>query len=154
MMNVLDNETAYVRQVWGYVWRATWPWAAVFGGAFLVRAAYDWRVTPTDFVTRSAVTTAVAATTLLATGFWTSWRSGSVRAAIVIAVLTSQIAALFSVAGVTLMLAVWHDAGTMRAIAASGGLSEVYTLPFMTIIPALFLGVIGGTLGSVARRSQ
>jgi len=50
------------------------------------------------------------------------------------------------------MLAVWHDAGTMRAIAGSGGLLEAYTLPFTTIIPATVVGMIGGTLGSFTRR--
>jgi hypothetical protein len=142
----------YVRQVWGYVWRATWPWAVVFGGAFLVRTGYDWRVPTTDFLTRSTMTTAVGATTLMSVGFWTSWRSESLVAGMVIAALTSQIAAMFSVVGVTLMLAVWHDAGTMRAIAGSGGLLEAYTLPFMTIIPATVVGMIGGTLGSFTRR--
>jgi hypothetical protein len=142
----------YVSQVWGYVWRATWPWAVVFGGAFLVRTGYDWRVPTTDFLTRSTMTTVVGATTLMSVGFWTSWRSGSLVAGMVIAALTSQIAAMFSVVGVTLMLAVWHDAGTMRAIAGSGGLLEAYTLPFMTIIPATVVGMIGGTLGSFTRR--
>jgi hypothetical protein len=142
----------YVRQVSGYVWRATWPWALAFGGAFLVRTGYDWRVPTTDFLTRSAMTTAVGATTLMSAGFWTSWRSGSVVAGAVIAAVTSQIAAVFSVVGVTSMLAVWHDADTMRAIAGSGGLLEVYTLPFTTIIPARVVGTIGGTLGSFTRR--
>jgi hypothetical protein len=142
----------YVKQVWSYVWRATWPWAVVFGGGFLARTAYDWRVPTTDFLTRSTVTTAIAATTLTSVGFWTSWRSGSVVAGVVIAALTSQIAAIFSLAGVTVMLAVWHDAATMRAIAGSGGLLEVYTLPFMTIVPAAIVGMVGGTFGRLSRR--
>lgn len=142
----------YVTQVGTYVWRATWPWAVLFAGAFLVRTAYDWRVPTTDFLARSTVTTAVAATTFMSAGFWTSWRCGSLLAGTVVAALTSQIAALFCAAGVTLVLGVWHDAATLRAIDGSGGLAEAYTLPFMTIIPAMVVGGIGGTLGSFARR--
>src|SRR5262249_20723961 len=133
----------YVRQVWSYVWRGTWPWALVFGGSSLVRAVYDWRVPTTDFWTRSTVTTLVGVMTLISAGFWSSWRSGSVAAGVVIAAFATQIAALVSVIGTSLMLAIWHDEATLRAIAGSGGLAEEYTLPFSMIVPALVLGTIG-----------
>jgi hypothetical protein len=142
----------YVGQVAGFLWRATWFWAVVFGGAYLIRTAYDWLVPTTDFVARSTVTTAVGVATLACVGFWTAWRSGSVVAGVVVTALTSQVAAVLSVAGATVLLAVWHDAETLSAIRGSGGLGEVYVLPFMAIVPALVLGVIGGAAGRLSRR--
>jgi hypothetical protein len=142
----------YAGQVWGYLWRATWPWALLFCGAYLLRTAYDWRVPTADFKTRSSVTTVVAAAILMSVGFRAAWRSRSVVAGVAVAALTSQIAAVFSATGVTVMLVIWHDPDTMRAIAGSGGLAEVYVLPFMVIIPAAVVGAVGGTLGSLTRR--
>lgn len=141
----------YVRQVCGYLWRAAWPWAAVFAAGFLARTVYDWRVPTTDFLERSRLTTAFGATTLVGAAFWGSRRSRSVLAGLLLAGLTTQIAAVFSLAGVTVALLVWHDAGTMRAIAGSGGLMEAYTLPFMTIGPAIVGGTIAGTIGRLSR---
>lgn len=150
MLGPQAAEWWYVRQVWSYVWRVTWPWALVFGGSFLVRAVYDWRVLTTDFWTRSTLTTLVGVMTLISAAFWSSWRSGSVAAGVVIAAFATQIAAVVSVIGTSLMLAIWHDEATLRAIAGSGGLAEEYTLPFSMIVPALVLGTIGGALGRAA----
>ena len=66
--------------------------------------------------------------------------------------MTSQIAALMSVTGAMLLLAIWHDPQTQEAIIGSGGLGEVFVLPFMMIIPAVIVGTIGGAAGSASRR--
>jgi hypothetical protein len=141
----------YVGHVCGYVWRATGLWSLIFAGSFVARAAYDWRVPTTDFAARSAITTAIGVTTLLCAAFWTSWRARSVAAGITIAAITSQLAAVISAVGVTALIAVWHDARTLEAIAGSGGLFEAFSLPFMMIVPALVLGTIGGMLGAITR---
>jgi hypothetical protein len=142
----------YVFQVAGYVWRATWFWAVVFSGAFLARTLYDWLVPTTDFALRSTVSTWCGVSTLFVTSFWGTWRSHSGIAGVLIAIATSQIAALMSVAGATLLLAIWHDPQTQQAIIGSGGLGEVFALPFMMIIPAVIMGAIGGAAGCVSRR--
>jgi hypothetical protein len=142
----------YVRQVAGYVWRQTWPWAVIFSAAYLARTAYDWRVPTTDFLERAQVTTIVAGMTLTFAGFWTACRSGSIAASVMIVALTTQVAALLSIAGVTLLLAAWHDPETLRTIAGSGGLSEAYTLPFLAILPAIVVGLVSGTVGHLAHR--
>ncbi len=48
--------------------------------------------------------------------------------------------------------AIWHDPQTMSAAAGSGGIDEVYVLPFMMIVPALIVGTLAGAIGSVGRR--
>ena len=140
----------YVRQVAWYVLRATWPWAVVFAGAFLARTAYDWRVPTANFALRSAVTTWFAVSALLAASGWRAWRSRSVFTGVVTAIATSQIAAMISVAGAAILLAIWHDPQTQSAIAGSGGLGEVFLLPFLMIIPAVVVGIAGACAGRLA----
>ncbi len=142
----------YILQAGGFLWRATWIWALLFSGAFLARTAYDWLVPTTDFLRRSEVSTAFGVAMLFSTACWAAWRSGSPVAGIFVSVVTSQVAAVISVVGASLMLAIWHDPHTQRAIIGSGGLEEVYVLPFMMVIPAVIVGSVGGAAGSLCRR--
>jgi hypothetical protein len=142
----------YVLQVAGFLWRATWFWALVFSGAFLARTLYDWLVPTSSFGVRSTVSTWFAVSTLFVAGFWGAWRSRSVMAGLLTAIVTSQVAALMSVAGAAILLAIWHDPQTQQAIIGSGGLDEVFLLPFMMIIPAVIVGSIGGAAGRLSRR--
>lgn len=142
----------YVRQVAGFVWRATWAWAVVFSGPSLARMAYDWLVPTTDFHLRAELSTYIGVATLLSIGLWAGWRSRSFAAGVVIAVVASQIAAIISVAGGSVLLALLDTPDVRRAIAGSGGLEEVFFLPFMMIIPAMIVGSIGSAAASVGRR--
>jgi hypothetical protein len=142
----------YVAQVAGFLWRATWLWALMFSALFIARTAYDWRVPTTDFATRSAVSSWSGVAVLFIAAMWTAWRSRSFTAGLLIAMITSQLAAVMSVIGAAILLAVWHDAETHSAIAGSGGLAEVFTLPFMMIVPALIVGAIGSAAGRVGRK--
>lgn len=141
----------YVRQVAGYLWRSTRWWSLGFAGALLARTSLDALVPTTDFSTRSLVSTAYAVALLASGAYWMSWRCRSIRAGVIAAVATSLLAAVFSMLGTSVLLALRHDPATMRAIAGSGGLAEVYTLPFMMLVPAVFLGMIGGAAGRVTR---
>jgi len=140
----------YVRQVVGFVWRATWFWAVLFSGAFVVRQEWDLFVPTHDFVFRSELTTWTAVALLAATAFWIAWRSGSFAAGIVMTVVMCEIAAVMSVIGVSALLAVRHDAATLKAAADSGGLEEAYVLPFMAVIPAVIVGSVAATVGRIA----
>jgi hypothetical protein len=142
----------YVRQVAGFVWRTNALWALLFAAAFLARTAYDWRVPATDFATRSTVSTWFGVTTLFAAAAWASWRSHSVASGVLTAIMTTQIAAVISVAGAALLFAVWHDPLTRAAIAGSGGLGEVFVLPFVMIIPAVVVGSLGALTGRALAR--
>ena len=142
----------YVRQVAGFVWRATWAWAVVFSGASLARTAYDWLVPTTDFHLRAELSTYIGVATLLSIGLWAGWRSRSFAAGVVIPVVASQIAAIIGVAGGGLLLALLDTPDVRSAIAGSGGLEEVFFLPFVMIIPAVIVGGIGSAVASVGRR--
>jgi hypothetical protein len=140
----------YILQAGGFLWRATWAWALLFAGAFIARTAYDWFVPTHDFGARSAATTWIAVTIIVSVSFSAAWRSRSFGAGLLTAILVSQIAALMSVAGAALLLAIWHDPQTQQAIVGSGGLGEVFALPFMMVIPAAIVGVVGALLGKLA----
>jgi hypothetical protein len=71
---------------------------------------------------------------------------------VVIPVVASQIAAIISVAGGGLLLALLDTPDVRGAIAGSGGLEEVFFMPFVMIIPAVIVGSIGSAVASVGRR--
>lgn len=142
----------YVRQVLGFVWRATWPWALAFSAAYVGRVALDWLVPPADFHLRATISTAFAVAILLAAGAHVAWRTGSVAGGTLAAVATAAVAALASAAGVGILLSIWHDPSTLNAIQDSGGLDEAFTLPISMVVPALVVGTLGGVVGGAARR--
>ena len=144
----------YLRQVAWYVLKATWLWAALFAGASLARTAYDWRVPTTDFALRSAVSTWTGVATLFVAAMWAAWRSRSAYSGVMTAIVSSQIAAVISVVGAALFLATWHDPRTLAAVAGSGGLGEVFVLPFAMVIPAVVVGWVGGLTGKLLASLQ
>jgi pheromone shutdown protein TraB len=144
----------YVTQVLAFVSRRACVWAALFGAACVLRTAFDWLRPPLDFHTRSTVSTALGSGILVAAGFWASWRSGSFVAGAVVGIATTAIGAVISVMGAASLLAIWHDQQTLAAIRGSGGLSEVFELPFMMVLPGVVLGSIGGVVGATIKRWQ
>lgn len=141
----------YLKQVAGFAWRGARLWALLLSGSFIARTAFDWFVPTTDFYLRSSISTAIAIGVLLGAGFWTSWRTTSLRAGTLAGVTTTLIGALISVAGVASLFAIRHDPVTLAAIEGSGGLAEAFTLPVMLLVPGLVLGTLGGLLGAGAR---
>jgi hypothetical protein len=142
----------YMTQVFGFVWRGARVWAALFGAAFVIRTALDWLVPPSDFHARSTISTAVGFGILGAAGLWASWRSRSFVAGTVAGTATAAMGAVVSVIGAVSLLAIWHDAQTMEAIRASGGLREVFELPLMMTALGMVLGTIGGVAGATLSR--
>ena len=68
-----------------------------------------------------------------------------------VSVPTAAAASVLSIAGTAGLLAFWHDAPAMSAIAASGGLDEAFFLPAFLIVPGIVLGGIGGLVGAGAK---
>jgi hypothetical protein len=142
----------YVMQVLGFVWRSARIWAVLFAAAFVTRTALDWLAPPVDFHTRSTVSTFLGIGLLLSAGLWASMRSGSFFGGTLAGVAATALGAVISIIGAAGLLAIWHDAGTMAAIRASGGLGEVFELPVMMVIPGAVLGTIGGVVGATIKR--
>ena len=145
-------DTWYVMQVLGFVSRSARVWAVLVGAAFVTRTALDWLAPPVDFHARSTVSTFLGVGILVTAGLWASWRSGSFFAGTLAGVAATAIGAVISVLGAAGLLAIWHDADTMAAIRASGGLGEVYELPLLMILPGAVLGTIGGAVGATIKR--
>jgi len=144
----------YIRQVLGFVLRSARVWAVLFAAAGITRTALDWLAPPVDFQTRATVSTFLGIGLLLATGIWASMRSGAFMAGAFAGIAATATAALISLVGATILLAIWHDPERMRAIDASGGLGEVFGLPIMMIVPGAVLGMIGGLLGATIKRMR
>lgn len=141
----------YVRQVVGFVARASLTWGILLGGLVVARQALDWFVPPVDFHTRAAASTYVALSILLMAGFRASWRSRSWPAGAIAGVVTAGVAALISLFGTAVLLAAWHDPRMLAAVAASGGISEAFTLPLFMVVPGVLLGTIGGGAAAAGR---
>ncbi len=142
----------YVAQVAGYIVRSHLAWAVLFAGAFLARQVYDAFVPTTEFYVRSLVTTYTAIVLLLGGGFWAGWRSGSMLAGLLAGIVITVIAAVISIAGGGVLLALWHDSATLSAIEQSGGVEEMFVLPIFAIGLGTILGTIGGAAGAGARQ--
>jgi hypothetical protein len=142
----------YVSQVCGFVSRGARLWGALFGAAVVARNAMDWFAPPVDFHSRAALSTDIAVGLLLATGCWAAWQSGSLVAGTVAGLATATIGAVVSIAGAAGLLAIWHDPQTLEAIRGSGGVSEVFTLPLLMVLPGVMLGTIGGIAGAAGHR--
>lgn len=136
----------------GFSVRAVCFWALLFSGEFLLRTLLDWRVPVNDFLLRSQISTYAAATTLLLAAFMAAWRTKSFIAGPIMTLAVSLFSALFSAIGSALLFALWHDPATLQAIAGSGGLEEVFVLPFLIVIPAAILGIAGGVAGTTCHR--
>jgi hypothetical protein len=142
----------YVRQVFGFVSPGARLLGALFGAAFVARAALDWFVPTLDFHTRATVSTWLGIGIMLVTGSWAAWRCGSVVAGTLAGVATAVVGAVVSIVGAAALLAIWHDPQTLAAIRGSGGLGEVFTLPVTMVIPGFLLGTLGGIAGAAGRK--
>ena len=134
----------YVSQVFTFVSPGTRLFAALFSAQFLIRTALDWFLPPGDFHFRSTVSTAMGITTLVAAGFWAAWRSTSFASGPIAGSLSAGIAAITSIAGTAIILAIWHSPQIMDGIRASGGFEEVVGLPLMMVLPGALFGAFGG----------
>jgi hypothetical protein len=141
----------YVRQVAGFVWRSQLGWAIALSAIFVGRTAIDWLVPTTDFSLRSAVTTYASMVVLTTAGAVAAWRSHSFAAGAIAGASVAIIAAAFDVAGAAVMLGFFHDSATLAAAEQSGGISEVFTLPIILIVPATVLGLLGGVPAAISQ---
>ena len=143
-----DADRWYMRQVGSFLFRASWAWGAIVGGALVVRYLLDTHAPPTDYRMRATILTYTIMGACLLAGFTTAWRTRSIRAGTLIALSGATIGALVSIAGTGVMLAVWHDPATLEQWQNGGGLDEAFVdVPLKVVVLGVALGVTGALLG-------
>jgi hypothetical protein len=142
----------YVRQVVGFMWRATWFWGVLLALLTIGRVVFDWFDPPSSFYTRSLVSTCSHAAVFVSVGFSAVWRGRSLLGAAAVGLAAQTLGAAMIFAATILLLGVWQDPQTSIAIAQSGGIGELFTLPIAVMGPAVLLSTLGGAAASVFRR--
>jgi hypothetical protein len=122
-------------------------WAILFAAAYLGRTALDWLRPVADFHNRASVSTAIGMAIPFLAAFVESFRTKSLRSGVIAGLAVIAIAVPFEILGAGALLVLRHDAATMAAIQASGGVGEVFTMPLLFLAPGLVLGGIGGLAG-------
>lgn len=136
------------RQVGWFLLRASWGWGALLGAALIIRYLFDTLLPPTDYRVRAATLTYTIFGACLTAGFMAAWRTRSIRAGALTSFSAATIGALLSIAGTTVMLAIWHDPETLEAWRRSGGLQEAFIdVPLKLVAIGMVLGVAGALLG-------
>jgi hypothetical protein len=129
-------------------------WSALLAAAVIGRDALDWWLSPTsDFYARSVVSTAVAIGVFACAGSWAAWRARSVRAGAMAGFRVGAIAAVIINIASLGLLAVRHDPHTMTTIRASGGLDEVFMLPWIVVVPGTICASAGALVGKALSRA-
>ena len=137
----------YAWQVAQFVWIAARPWSILLATLFVGRTALDWFLPPNDFSERAMLTTWLSAAIVALAAMRAAARCRAVASGVFAAGACVAFAAPFSIAGVSLMLGLWHDAATLSAVRNSGGLLEALTLPILLTIPAVLVGGFAGLVG-------
>jgi hypothetical protein len=134
----------YVRQVAGIIWREHQVYALLLAAVWVGRFGTDLLFPPTDFSVRSALLTWTTIALFAAAGGRAAWRTQSIVAAAVAGLTIAIGKAGITTFAALMILALWHDDSTMAAVAASGGVAEVFTLPLTMIAPGVVLSLFGG----------
>src|SRR4030095_14866360 len=82
-------------------------------------------------------------------GFVTAWRTRSMRAGVLASTTAATIAAIVSIVGAGMMLAMWHDPATLEEWRRSGGLDEAFIdVPLKVVARGGASGLIGAMFGT------
>jgi hypothetical protein len=143
----------YVRQVAGFLLRASWFWGTAVGATLIVRYLLD-TLAPVQYVAgvihpRSQIMSQALIATFAFAAAWHTWRTTYIRTGVLIALAAALIGGAMSSAGAGVMLAIWHDPQTMTAWRMSGGLDEALIDVPLEMIP---ISLISGLLGAVAAK--
>lgn len=138
----------YIRQMAWYLLRASWVWGTSMGAVLVFRYLLDTLLPPADYRMRSALLSWTILAVFMLAAFFTAWRTRSMRAGVLASTTAATIAAVISIAGAAMMLAMWHDPATLEEWRRSGGLDEAFIdVPLMLIALGLTMGIPGAALG-------
>jgi hypothetical protein len=136
----------YIGQVANVAWReAAWfglVAGAALGSRFVLDALVPLR--PTDYGLRAAVLSWSLLAIFSLAGLRTAWRTGHVRAAVLVAMTASVIHSAIGlvVAGVLAVL---------NAPTDPGGRAEIFIVPLIALVASIVAGTAGGVVGKVLR---
>ena len=141
----------YICQVGSFLWRSSWGWGAVLGGALVIRYLLDTLAPPTDYFLRATVVSYTVIGGCVLAGWIASWRNRSVFAGLLVSVSGATIGALLSIVGTAAMLVIWHDPATLQEWKNSGGLDEAFIdVPLKLVAIGAVMGFVGALLGRFA----
>jgi hypothetical protein len=144
----------YIRQVTGFVLRATWAWGVIVAAICVWRYLLD-TLAPIHYTAgviapRSAVMSWLLMATFSGCGAWHAWRTGHLRAGVLLTLIAATIGGYLAMAGTLVCLAISHGPETMAAIEGSGGLFEGFPgVPLLLMIVALVTGTPGALAGKM-----
>jgi hypothetical protein len=138
----------YVRQVAGFLWRASRISGALVGAILIVRYMFDTLMPVTNYVQRSTIMSWTIIAVFMMSACWNAWRTGRFRAGVLTAVAAGAIGGAISSVGTGVLLAIWHDPATMREWHNSGGLDEALIgVPLIMIVASAASGIQGAVVG-------
>jgi hypothetical protein len=130
------------------VCRRAWVWGVLLAISNAARDAIDWWLAPTqDFYARSIVSTCIAVGLFVGAGLQPRVAYACRGRGRRVGLMAGLIAAVVATVVAGAQLAVRHDPHTMAMIAASGGLDEVFVLPFLVAIAGTVCAAAGGACG-------
>ena len=135
----------YVGQVSRFAWRI-FAWAAVLAAIIVTRNAADWFAPTVDFGRRGEMTTLLVFATLLVIGASSALRTQSVVAGAAATASALTLSAVMCAMAHAMIYLQWGNAATIAAISRSGGLAEVFSLPFTMIVPGTLIGWMGAAI--------
>jgi len=140
----------YVRQVFGFVWRACLPWGALVSAVMIARDVYDLALPTANFHTRAAVTTYLSISLFATGGFVAAWRSRRALSGTALgaatALITCAVASVYALTAGQLLLNSAFAADPW----AYAPLVETADIP---IVPIVILGILAGSIGGVVGRT-
>lgn len=149
----LAADVWYLGQVGRFAWRQA-LWALALAAIFEGRTAYDWFAPTTNFQARSDVTTYLMISTLLVIGASTTLRTRSFKAGMISTLSALIGSAVLCTAMTSFLYWNWRSPDLIAAIKQSGGLSEVFALPLLLIVPGTIVGAIGASFAAASYRRR
>jgi hypothetical protein len=117
----------------------------------VIRYLFDTLVPTTDYVSRSVpMSRFIIAVSFLGAAS-TSVRTHSLSAGLIVGTLGGALGGAISIVGTALLLAIWHDADTLREWQRSGGIDEaLIAVPMIMVLVGVVMGAAGALCGKLA----
>ena len=133
----------FVRQMLGFLWRASLPWGLLVSALMVGRDILDVTIPTSDFRLRAAVTTWTCISLFTAGGLYAGWRAQRTLSGTVVGFVAAVIACVISTLYASAAVLLARPTITGDALAYRG-LVEALDVP---VVPILILGVLAGTIG-------